>query len=243
MPTRHMLRGQAVDFDPSELLNVERAEGLITYNEPALMAELTTVATACQSILGHRDHPGLLRDDDPFNRLMGLNCNCVQPPFQIRLSITQVALAGRAVRELIGRVSFGGRGWTRSKKERQSAARAEKRARCLLHQFLTREQRWSLRADGSFTVQAQDGNTYRVRYGKTVQLIENGQPVMGYCIHPREPIPELDVMLIQKLLLETNLQYFLANANKTPLNVVPRRVWTPPDPERIAALNRELLAG
>lgn len=92
---------------------------------------------------------------------------------------------------------------------------AELRARALLHQFLTREQRWSLRASHSFLVTGQDGQTYEVGEGSGVRLLVNGKPVRSFCIHPREILPPCDVMLAQKLLLESNIEHFLATANVT----------------------------
>ncbi len=91
------------------------------------------------------------------------------------------------------------------------------RARAMLHQLLTREQRWSLRASGSFRVLGQDGRTYEVTEGQAVKLIENGEATFSYCIHPMVNLPPHDVMIGQKLLLETSIEHFLATANRRDL--------------------------
>lgn len=94
----------------------------------------------------------------------------------------------------------------------------------MLHRLLTREQRWSLRATNSFVVIGQDGRTYEVREGMPVQLIEAGQPKTSYCIHPITRLPPHDVMVAQKLLLETNIEHFLATANATDLRPFTQRL-------------------
>jgi hypothetical protein len=90
---------------------------------------------------------------------------------------------------------------------------ADRRSKALLHQLLTREQRWSLRGRGSFLVTAQDGRTYEVTKAHGVRLIVDGRPHTSYCIHPAGDLPVYDVMVAQKLLLEADVGHFLAVAN------------------------------
>lgn len=212
---RYLLRGQVVEFDPaSSHLNLELIQSLHTENERLLIEQVTALEILCRSILAHQDHPTLRRADAPLERLIGLHCECEQPAFEIQMSLTLMVLSSREIRDLIRRLGpVVVPRQAPSKKERQCKLQADRRAQLLLHQMLTREQRWHLRAHASFPVRGQDGKTYLVREGKTVQLLENGQPVMNYCIHPREQLPTADVMLIQKLLLERDIAHFLANAN------------------------------
>jgi hypothetical protein len=92
---------------------------------------------------------------------------------------------------------------------------AEKRAKRLLFKFLTREQKWTLRA-GYFDVIGQDGKTYRIKVGscQNVWLLEDGVETKNYCIVAKnEWIPVSDLMLAQKLFLQHNIQAFFATAN------------------------------
>lgn len=216
---RYLLRGQVVEFDPAScLINIEVVQNLHTENERLLIERVTALEMMCRSIVIHRDHPTLLRADDPRERVIGLHCACVQPAFEIQMSLTLLLMSSQEIRDLFRRL--GPVAWPRhvpTKKDRQRASLAQRRAHVLLHQMLTREQRWHLRADQSFLVRGQDGKTYLIREGKTVQLLEDGQPVINYCIHPKEQLPPADVMLIQKLLLERDIQHFLANANSSPV--------------------------
>lgn len=84
----------------------------------------------------------------------------------------------------------------------------------MLHQFLTREQRWSLRARKAFFVIGQDGRTYEIQGHGGIRLISDGRPTTSFCIRPSGlMLPSSDLMLAQKLLLETNVEHFLATAN------------------------------
>jgi hypothetical protein len=183
-------------------------------------------------ILEHFEHPTFRMFDSLWQLQFGFTCECTEGPvLQRPVSMAALEFLSRAVQALIGslpRVALEPPGWFLALDERnypsvatKSFRRKEKgawlRARALLHQMLTREQRWSLRASGGFQVQGQDGRTYEV--SKTaVRLIVDGKPRVSYCIHPKERLPAYDVMLAQKLLLESNVQHFLATANARDLD-------------------------
>ena len=60
------------------------------------------------------------------------------------------------------------------------------------------------------------GRRYRVHYGRVTnvhQIDEAGQPVTGLCFVPSGGLVAGDVMLVQKIALETNEQTTLAVAN------------------------------
>lgn len=93
------------------------------------------------------------------------------------------------------------------------------RAEALLLSGLSLEQAESLRKYQYFLVSSKDGKRlYRISYGiaGNIHLIEKGRPVAQYCIHP-VGVPTEDVMLAQKLMLETDEESFLRIANRTSL--------------------------
>src|SRR5579884_3175392 len=74
---------------------------------------------------------------------------------------------------------------------------AERRAASLLRDMLTAER------------------VYRVpRTRGYVQVIENGHAVMRLCLQPVESLPDADVVVLHKLMIEANEEYYLQKANK-----------------------------
>jgi len=47
-----------------------------------------------------------------------------------------------------------------------------------------------------------------------VQVIENGRAVMRLCIQPVECLPDADVVVLHKLMIEANEEHYLQKANK-----------------------------
>ncbi len=100
------------------------------------------------------------------------------------------------------------------------------RAESLLLSALNPIQAKDFRTTREFTVISKDGKrTYRITYGiaGNVILIEKGKPVARYCIYPIG-IPIEDVMLAQKLMLETDEESFIRIANRTPIRGLERVV-------------------
>jgi hypothetical protein len=106
----------------------------------------------------------------------------------------------------------------------------ETRGTALLREWLSPMQRAQFDASKSFDVVGCDsGRHYRILYGKVTNVHEiddAGQPVMGWCFVPSEHLVAGDVMLAQKIALETNEQATLAVANRFPVHV-PRRTYAP----------------
>lgn len=112
-----------------------------------------------------------------------------------------------------------------TERQAQLAAEAERRkqaterARQLLVAMLDREQQEEFAKNRSFIVHTKDRQRrYQVTYGtagNVLLLNPAGQTIAKFCIHPEEEVPTPDVMLAQKLLLETDEQQFLKIANKT----------------------------
>jgi hypothetical protein len=94
--------------------------------------------------------------------------------------------------------------------------KAEKKARALLRRSLTMEQRRELRSGRAFHVTAADGRRYRIEDGSAhnVVLVDKDGDAIRYCVVFRhhERLPNADLMLAQKLLLESDASAFLKMA-------------------------------
>lgn len=97
--------------------------------------------------------------------------------------------------------------------KRRERLRAERKSKALLFRSLTREQKWELRAHQRVTVKGQDGATYRIYkwQGMNVRLLEGAEETASLCIVPtaETPIPVYDLMLAQKVLLESQIDEFM----------------------------------
>lgn len=110
----------------------------------------------------------------------------------------------------------------RQQGERQAA---DRKAEELLAEHLAPEQREQYRTNKSFEVvlKARFGlgsKRYRINHGwsgNVALLDKDGREVERYCIHHRELIPVPDLLLAQKLMLETDEEQFLKIANRTRL--------------------------
>ncbi len=109
---------------------------------------------------------------------------------------------------------------------RKSKDISENRALKLLQEHLSLSQRRELKRSRYFHVLAQNGQRFRI-YQKSHQnifRIVNGKEVMQYCIVAGD-IPIFDLMLAQKLLLETNFDTFHSIANKWEIRINRKRRW------------------
>ena len=111
----------------------------------------------------------------------------------------------------------------------------EARGVTLLRQWLSPAQKAQFDASKSFDVVGCDsGRRYRILYGTVTNVHEiddAGQPVSGWCFIPSGGLVAGDVMLSQKIALETNERATLAVANR--FNVqVPRRANSAAPPRR-----------
>lgn len=100
------------------------------------------------------------------------------------------------------------------------ARQADEKARKLLVECLSPEQRASFEQHGYFDVQIADGRRFRIKKGWSHNVFElnaEGKPLRSLCAHSREAVPEFDNMLAQKLWLEIDPDRFLQVANKGPL--------------------------
>ncbi|WFU42900.1 hypothetical protein QA640_10875 [Bradyrhizobium sp. CB82] len=96
----------------------------------------------------------------------------------------------------------------------------EARARRLLREWLSPEQRAQFDAEGHFEVTgSHTGRRYRIHKGtvsNVLELDEDGQPKIGWCFIPERTLATGDIMLAQKIALETDEMAVLGLANKFP---------------------------
>jgi hypothetical protein len=99
----------------------------------------------------------------------------------------------------------------------KSWSRAERRAAGLLRDTLTPEQCRQLVWRGYLEVPSptEPLRVYRVPRTKGyVQVIENGRAVMRLCLQPIECLPDADLVVLHKLMIEANEETYLQKANK-----------------------------
>jgi hypothetical protein len=101
----------------------------------------------------------------------------------------------------------------------QSRRNAEERADELLRAWLTREQRRQWRSSRGFEVIGCDtGTRYRITQSAVMniqQLDESGRCIMRWCFMPKGELVRGDVLLAQKIALETMEGKALAVANSS----------------------------
>lgn len=93
---------------------------------------------------------------------------------------------------------------------------AESRARALLREMLTDSQYQQLVKFGYLEVPSPtiDNRVYRIPgAGGLVKVYERGCAVMELCLQPAEPLPDGDVVVMHKLMIEANEQEYLQKAN------------------------------
>lgn len=94
---------------------------------------------------------------------------------------------------------------------------AERRASSLLHDILTSEQCRQLAWRGYVEIPSPSTSqrVYRVPRSKGyVQVIENGQAIMRLCLQPVECLPDADLVVLHKLMIEADEEFYLQKANK-----------------------------
>jgi len=95
--------------------------------------------------------------------------------------------------------------------------RAERRASGLLRDILTPEQFHQLTWRGYLEIPSptEPRRIYRVPRSKGyVQVIENGRAIMRLCLQPVECLPDADIVVLHKLMIEGNEETYLEKANK-----------------------------
>jgi hypothetical protein len=93
---------------------------------------------------------------------------------------------------------------------------AESRAKVLLREMLSENQYQQLIKFGYLEVASPtfDSRIYRIPgSGGLVKVYERGCAVMELCLQPAEPLPDGDVVVMHKLMIEGNEQEYLQKAN------------------------------
>ena len=96
---------------------------------------------------------------------------------------------------------------------------SERRATSLLREMLTPEEFRQLTWLGYVDIASpsNENRTYRVpRTRGYVQVLDDGRAVMRLCLQPTERIPDADVVLLHKLMIQANETSYLDKANKFP---------------------------
>jgi hypothetical protein len=97
---------------------------------------------------------------------------------------------------------------------------AEQKAHALLTEWFSPGQRVQYEANGYFDVRGCDsGKRYRIRYERYMNIDEfdaRGRGIAVWCFGPEGALPVGDIMLAQKIALESNERSSLAIANRTP---------------------------
>ncbi len=96
-------------------------------------------------------------------------------------------------------------------------SRAERRAAHLQRDLLTPEQSRQLIWRGYLEIPSptDPSRVYRVPRNKGyIQVIEHGRAVMRLCVQPVERLPDADIVVLHKLMIEANEAYYLEKANK-----------------------------
>lgn len=101
---------------------------------------------------------------------------------------------------------------------------AERTAEALLRRLLSEHEYTSLGSNGFLEVISREypGRVYRIPRGPgQVQVVEHGRVTERLCVQPASVgLPEADVVLLHKLLLESDERRYLLTANH-----FPRAIW------------------
>lgn len=164
----------------------------------------------------HRGHPTFKTVTWAHQLELGFFCLCSGEREEWRLGVRTLKEMEPEARGAFLRLvkHHQDRGCKKAKRWMRQMRRADKKAKALLHRYLTQEQKWDLRATKGFNVTGQDGVVYWVKGSGGVLL--PGTP-FGWCIHSDSKttiLPPYDLMLAQKVLLESDIEAFMATAHK-----------------------------
>jgi len=94
---------------------------------------------------------------------------------------------------------------------------AKRRARELLRAVLTTEQYCQLKRRGYIDIPSprDQERTYRVPRGPgLVRVIEKGRETASLCLQPLEWVPDADIVVMHKLMIEADEETYLQKANR-----------------------------
>jgi hypothetical protein len=105
----------------------------------------------------------------------------------------------------------------------QDWVQAEIRAESLLRDLLSEEDYHRLTREGILEIRSPNmpDRVYRIpRHQGRVQVYERGKPVMKLCVQPTRPVPDADIVVMHKLMIEGNEREYLRVANRFGYNTV-----------------------
>ncbi len=112
--------------------------------------------------------------------------------------------------------------WRLSRDSNLKWSEANRRANELLRSVLTSEQYDQLTRNGYLDIPSprDPGCTYRVpRAQGLVRVIEQGRHKANLCLQPLEAVPDADIVVIHKLMIEADEETYLQTANTfTPMD-------------------------
>lgn len=118
-----------------------------------------------------------------------------------------------AVRLLARLSAGGGLPW---REPITSILSSEGRARAMLREMLSDDEYQQLVDRGYLEIKSpsKPHRVYRIPGGAgRVRVYERGREVVELCLQPTEPLPDSDLVLLHKLMIEANEQEYLAKAN------------------------------
>jgi len=118
----------------------------------------------------------------------------------------------------------------RPRESRSEQLSAEGRAKALLREMLSDSQYQQLLKFGYLEVTSPsiDNRVYRIPgSGGLVKVYERGCAVMELCLQPAEPLPDSDVVVMHKLMIEGNEQEYLQKANHFAPGIISLRCQHP----------------
>jgi len=95
--------------------------------------------------------------------------------------------------------------------------RSERRAANLLRDMLTPDQLRQLLWRGYLEIPSPSKPRWTYRVPRTkgyVQVLEGGHAIMRLCLQPADYLPDADVVVLHKLMIEANEEIYLQKANK-----------------------------
>lgn len=171
------------------------------------------------ALIEHKDHRSFHVEDWPHSREVGFVCACSGEEQTWRISLIELRDRIPEVKEIYLRMRRDYQRGSTIKKSRK----ANIKSKALLYRYLTREQKWDLRSSRSFIVKGQDGRDYKITDGscQNVFLLEDGEEKIMYCMvpgedsdHKRVSIPVNDLMLAQKIMIESDINSFMKIAKR-----------------------------
>lgn len=197
--------------------------GLIFYTPETIGLEVARqyhVQAWRKAIVQHQHHPSFEPISDPIHLEIGFSCSCTGERLELRVNIRDIKLMVPEIRERIQTI-FSHIREAKARKRKRKARKAEQKAKALLFRYLTKQQKWALRAYKYFEVQGQDGQTYRIHseqwHGNVHRIDqESHEATHSFCAVPKTDVTELpqsDLMLAHKVMLENDIEYFMSVAN------------------------------